>query len=172
MRLAIENPTWGYRRVHGELVGLGYQIGETTVWQILKNSDIDPAPDRSQVTRTEFLRSQAALARIFHGDRSSQFIGAFDEVFRVEGFKILKTSVRTPVANAFGADEGRNPPVGPSEPYRAASEQDCGDTREGEHHQRRCRGDEYHPDGGSSSPLPSHEEIPSPITNAATRDTG
>jgi putative transposase len=34
LRLATENPTWGYRRVHGELAGLGYQIGASTVCRV------------------------------------------------------------------------------------------------------------------------------------------
>ena len=62
IRLDAENPTWGYRRIHRELVGLGHKIAQTTVWQILKDNNIDPAPKRSQVTWTKFLRSQAAVA--------------------------------------------------------------------------------------------------------------
>ncbi|MGZ0217515.1 MAG: transposase [Acidimicrobiales bacterium] len=160
IRLAAENPTWGYRRIHGELAGLGHRIASSTVWKILKASGIDPAPKRSDVTWSQFLHSQAAVAcdfltvdtallrryyvlffihiptrqvfcvgatanptgawttqaarnlflrhadrladsRALVRDRGSQFVDSFDEIFRTEGLKILKTPVRTPVANAF-----------------------------------------------------------------------
>jgi putative transposase len=160
VQMATDNPTWGYRRIHGELAGLGHRLAPSTVWQILKTHGIDPAPSRTTVTWTEFLRSQAAVACDFatidtatlrryyllffidirtrevffagvttnptatwtaqaarslflrHGDqlagtrallrdRGSQFIDAFDEVFRTEGCQILKSPVRTPVANSF-----------------------------------------------------------------------
>ncbi len=160
MRLANENPTWGHRRIQGELARLGHTIAKTTVWQILTDNDIDPSPDRSDVTWSEFLHSQAATAcdfftvdtaflrryyvlffikiqtrevfddgvtadpigawttqadrNLFIGhserlegaralvrDRGSQFVDAFDEIFRTEGFKILRTPVCTPVANTF-----------------------------------------------------------------------
>jgi transposase InsO family protein len=160
LRLAAENPTWGYRRIHGELTGLGHRIASSTVWKILKANGIDPAPKRSDVTWTQFLRSQAAVAcdfftvdtaplrryyvlffihiptrQVFYAgttanptgawttqaarnlylrhanqladaqalvrDRGSQFIDTFDEIFRTEGLKTLKTPVRTPVANTF-----------------------------------------------------------------------
>ena len=49
LRLARENPTWGYRRIHGELTRLGITIAASTVWTILKNAGIDPAPNRSSL---------------------------------------------------------------------------------------------------------------------------
>ena len=158
--MAAENPTWGYRRIHGELVGLGHHVGASTVWRILKDQGVDPAPDRSSVSWSDFLRSQAAVAcdfacvdtvglrryhllffidittrQVFYAgitanptgawttqaarnlflrhsdalegckalvrDRRGQFTDAFDEIFRTEGIKVLKTPVQTPVANAF-----------------------------------------------------------------------
>src|ERR1700730_6103919 len=59
-RLARENPTWGYRRIHGELARLGITIAASTIWAILKHAGIDPAPGRNSESWTTFLRSQAA----------------------------------------------------------------------------------------------------------------
>ena len=59
LRLARENPSWGYRRVHGELCRLGYTIGASTVWVILQRAGVDPAPKRSALTWRQFLRAQA-----------------------------------------------------------------------------------------------------------------
>ena len=58
-RLARENPEWGYRRIHGELAGLGVKVAASTVWEILKASGIDPARRRTGPTWSQFLRSQA-----------------------------------------------------------------------------------------------------------------
>jgi len=61
LRLARENPTWGYRRIHGELCRLGYKgrIGASTVWTILQRAGVAPAPKRSALTWRQFLRAQA-----------------------------------------------------------------------------------------------------------------
>jgi transposase len=59
LRLARENPRWGYRRLHGELLVLGVKVAPSTVWEILREAGIDPAPERSATTWADFLRSQA-----------------------------------------------------------------------------------------------------------------
>ncbi|WP_345564573.1 integrase core domain-containing protein [Nonomuraea rosea] len=59
LRLVRENPGWGYRRVHGELTTLGIKVAPSTVWEILKQAGVDPAPERASTTWADFLRSQA-----------------------------------------------------------------------------------------------------------------
>jgi putative transposase len=159
IRLASENPTWGYRRVHGELARLGITIAASTVWAILKTAGIDPAPMRASESWATFLHAQAAgivacdfftvdtvllrryyvlffigvdtrrvhvagvsanptgawttqaarnftmgyerTSRFLIRDGASQFIRAFDEVFRSDGATIIRTPPYTPVANAY-----------------------------------------------------------------------
>ena len=59
LRLARENSSWGYRRIHAELLVLGVKVAASTVWEILRDAGIDPAPERSSTTWATFLRSQA-----------------------------------------------------------------------------------------------------------------
>lgn len=161
MRIARENPTWGYRRIVGELRGLGIGVSASSVRAILVRHRLPPAPERDGLSWRLFLRQQAAtmlacdfltvetvwLTRIYvlffvslerrrvefvastnpdgrwvaqqarnllmlladreqsfqfllH-DRDSKFGRAFDEVFRSEGLRIIRTPVRAPNANAY-----------------------------------------------------------------------
>jgi transposase len=59
LRVAQENPEWGYRRIHGEMAGLGVKVAASTVWEILQASGLDPARRRTGPTWSQFLRSQA-----------------------------------------------------------------------------------------------------------------
>ena len=71
MEMARDNPGWGYRRIHGELTGLGCKLAPSTVWQILKDAGIDPAPRRAGQAWRAFLDGQAKTilaADFFHVD--------------------------------------------------------------------------------------------------------
>ena len=71
LEMARDNPGWGYRRIHGELAGLGYKLAPSTVWQVLKDAGIDPAPRRSGRTWRAFLEAQAKTilaTDFFHAD--------------------------------------------------------------------------------------------------------
>ena len=57
LRPARENESWGCRRIHRELTGLGITVAPSTVWQILKSAGINPAPRRDGPGWPEFLRS-------------------------------------------------------------------------------------------------------------------
>ena len=59
LRLARENPSGGYRRLHGELLVLGIKVAASTVWKMLKEAGINPAPERACSTWADFLRSPA-----------------------------------------------------------------------------------------------------------------
>ena len=60
VRLAEENPLWGYRRIHGELTKLGVAVAPSTVYEILRAAGIDPAPRRDSRAWRRFLHAQAA----------------------------------------------------------------------------------------------------------------
>jgi putative transposase len=162
VRLARENHAWGYRRIVGELRGLGFSASASSVRAILIRHRLPPAPERDELSWRLFLRQQAAtmlacdfltvetvwLTRIYvlffvslerrrvefvastsnpdgrwvgqqarnllmhladreqsfrfllH-DRDSKFSRAFDEVFRSEGMRIIRTPSRAPNANAY-----------------------------------------------------------------------
>jgi putative transposase len=160
VRLARENPRWGYQRISGELAKLTIIVSPCTVRRIMISAGLKPAPRRDGPTWREFLHAQAAgilacdffcvdtilLRRVYvlffieletrrvhlagitrnptgqwvaqHArnlavagtldrfrflirDRDSKFTGVFDEVFATEGIRVIRTPIRTPVANAY-----------------------------------------------------------------------
>jgi hypothetical protein len=71
LRLARENPTWGYQRITGELAGIGLRVPPSTVRDILKRAGLGPAPRRTGPRWSQFLKAQAEgiwACDLFHVD--------------------------------------------------------------------------------------------------------
>jgi putative transposase len=159
LRLARENPSWGYKRIVGELKAVGVIVSSTSVRKVLAEAGLRPAPERGHSSWRTFLRQQAAsvfacdfltvetafLQRIYvlffislatrrieyvactsnpdgrwvtqqarnlmmQGDeqpfrflvhdRDAKFCYAFDEIFRSEGVRVIRTPIQAPNANA------------------------------------------------------------------------
>ena len=64
VRLAKENPLWGHRRIHGELIKLGVTVAPSTGWEILRAAGIDPAPRLPGPTWRQFLHAQAGIVAV------------------------------------------------------------------------------------------------------------
>ena len=104
LRLARENPTWGYRRVHGELARLGVQIAASTVWHVLQRAGLPPAPRRNSETWRAFLRAQAsAIVACDFVTVDSVFFRRFYVLVFIE----LQTRIVSLVMQAFEAQDLR-----------------------------------------------------------------
>jgi putative transposase len=105
LQLAQENPAWGYRRIHGELAGLGVRLAASAVWTIVRNAGIDPAPRRSSETWRAFLRAQAN--GIIANGVAEKFIQTLKEqllwIERFETFEELRAAVRR-FANTYNRE--------------------------------------------------------------------
>ncbi len=73
--MACDNPGWGYRRIYGELAGLGHKLAPSTGWRILKDAGIDPAHRRAGLAWRAFLDAQAKTIL------AVDFLGRWDDTW-------------------------------------------------------------------------------------------
>jgi putative transposase len=111
LRLAAENSTWGHRRIHGEPVGLGYHIASSTVWKILRQAGVDPAPRRAGPTWKQFLTAPA------HGILACDFF-TVDTVFLKRIYVLFFLEIATRRVSLVGVTAhptgGRSADFGPA----------------------------------------------------------
>ena len=111
LQMAAENPTWGYRRVHGELAQLGYRVAPSTVWMLLKRAGIDPAPRRVGLTWRQLLSAQAQgilACDLFHVD--TVLLGRLYVLFVIEvaSRRVHILGVTANPTGAWVAQQARN----------------------------------------------------------------
>ena len=124
LRLARENESWGYRRVHGELAALGIVVAPSTVWQILKDAGIGPALRRAGPGWAEFLRSQA------QGILALDFFTA-DLLNGTKGLRPRGDRARQPARPGPGRPGASGPVLGrPADPEPAHGPGGCWDRGE------------------------------------------
>jgi hypothetical protein len=148
MRLARENESWGYRRIHGELAGLGIVVAPSTVWQILKNAGISPAPRRDGPGWAEFPHVGFSVAMRI---TSLRIVAAGDG--RPGRRRLCNPTCARPAAGARPAASPGSPetphPTGGGEPIATAPQATAG--------RPACNGPGQ--PGGASVLVPEHQQL-------------
>ncbi|WP_337466372.1 helix-turn-helix domain-containing protein [Saccharopolyspora spinosa] len=113
LRLAKDNPSWGYRRIHGELLVLEVKVAASTVWEIVQAAGIDPAPDRNSSTWADFLRPRPTPCRPVTSSKPSPY--------PVQGCTSSPSSNTPPGGSGSWAPPHTRRPRGSPKPHRISS---------------------------------------------------